>query len=284
MLAMTKQGLSVLPVLGWLLAAVAGGLLAFLAGRLTGSAAPLDTALPAVPRLCEILPREDVADTSLLEMRMPEVLLEFLAPQPDGVPPLLYLADVELVGFKISHPKGAIAVQYPLEEVLEDGVLLQAQLEYDPPLKALKYSMPFRKEGESVTEYTARIRQELERKGATFYADVSPIALEDYRMEHFEYFRELDSGEVVSHYSFIGPLGKRVLVLDYMMPPELHEQARPWVYKIVRSFRPGQLFKEEVRKQDAAYIAFNDLSADAPPPVTDSAEDTAAEPAPEDSV
>jgi hypothetical protein len=238
---------------------------AYAAARQLGDPAPLGAALPVVPQLYEIIPREEVEQTSFLEGRMPEALLEKLAAQPDGAPPLDFRYRSDLADFSVVHPYAVSAVGTGPEEAIETGILLRAEFMYDQPLKKAMYTIPFRHAGESVPEFVARTRFELESEGATFYNDVEPLALDGYRFEHYEFDDELAEGTVVSHFVFIGPFGKpRVLSLDFMTTPELHERARPLVWKIMRSFSAGYSLQEGALKYDEDYIKRNEFDA-APP-------------------
>jgi hypothetical protein len=239
---------------------IAAAASSFAATRALGDPAPLDAVLPDVPALFEIIPRENIKETSVVERRIPEVLLEHLAPQPDGSPPLKYGISVDLGDFHIRHPYGTSSSSPGPEQALELGVLLQGEVLYDQPLQKIMYTIPFRLEEESVSTYASRTRYELEQDGAVFHSDVRPLAVEGYRFEHYEYDLEIEGGAVVSHYTFIGPFGKhRVLAMDFMMTPELHELARPYVWKIMRSFSAGWNLRQGAQDYDADYIARNEL-------------------------
>ena len=243
---------------GVLSLAAAGG--AFAGVRTLGAAAPLGVPLPDVPTLYEIIPRENLGETSVVEGRMPEVLLEQLAPQPDGAPPLKYGINVDLVDFHIRHPYGTSSSSPGPEQAVETGVLLKAELQFDQPLPKFMYTIPLRLEDESVTTYMSRTRYRLEQEGATFYSDVSPLAVEGYRFEHYEYDFEIEGGTLVSHFLFVGPLGKkRMLAMNFMTTPELHAQASPYVWKIMRSFEAGWHLREGAQEYDGDYIARNEL-------------------------
>jgi len=252
----------------WLLAiviALGAAAAAYAGARQLGDPAPLGAALPAVPRLYEIIPREDVEQTSFLEKRMPEALLEKLAAQPDGAPPLDFRYRCDLADFSVVHPYPVSAVGTGPEEAIETGILLRAEFFYDLPIKKAMYTIPFRHADESVPVFVSRTRFELESEGATFYSDVEPLALNGYRFEHYEFDDELEEGTVVSHFVFIGPFGKpRVLSLDFMTTPELHELARPLVWKIMRSFTAGRSLQEGALKYDEDYLKRNEFDAEPP--------------------
>jgi hypothetical protein len=243
-----------------IIAALGAAAAAYAGARQLGDPAPLGIPLPAVPRLYAIIPREDVEQTSVIAGRMPEALLEQLAEQPDGVAPLKYRFRCDLGDFSLRHPYATTSVATGPEEAIETGVLLRAEFMYDQSVKKAFYSIPFRHEGETVPTYVSRTRFELEKAGAKFYDDVSPLALEGYRFEHYEYDDELADGTVVSHFVFIGPFGKpRVLSLDFMTTPELHELARPLVWKIMKSFSAGYDLMQGALKYDEEYIRRNEL-------------------------
>jgi hypothetical protein len=243
----------------WLLLGVAAATAAFCCTTTLGDPSPLGVPLPEVPQLFEILPHDDAKNMSVVERRLPEVMLEFLAEQPDGAPPVRFTVRGEFIDFSIGHLSGIETTAFPVEETLKDNVIISGVVHFDQPLKALQYSAPGRREGESLTEYTSRLRYEMEKKGAVYYENVEPLPLEGYRFEHFEYKRENENGEMVSHYLFIGPLGTRALVMDYMTTPELHERARPWVMKMIRTFKTGRQLQETVLESDPEYIALNEL-------------------------
>lgn len=216
--------------------------------------------LPDVPQLYEIIPREDIGQTSVVKRRMPEILLEQLAAQPDGAPPLKYGISVDLVDFHIRHPYATSSSSPGPEQAAELGVILKAQVDFDQPIQKFLYTIPFRLDGESVTTYMSRTRYELEQDGAKFYDDVRPLATEGYRFEHYEYDLEIEDGVIVSHFVFVGPLGKkRVLAMDFMTTPELHALAGPYVWKIMRSFEAGWHLREGAKEYDGDYVARNEL-------------------------
>jgi len=248
-----------LPTLLWLLLGISAATVAFCCMITLGDPSPLGVPLPEVPQLFEILSQDNAKNMSVLERRLPKAMLEFLAEQPDGAPPVRFTVQGEFIDFSIGHLSGIETTAFPVEEALKDNVIISGIVHFDQPLKALQYSAPGRGGGESLTEYTSRLRYELERKGAVYYDNVEPLPLEGYRFEHFEYKRENDSGEMVSHYLFIGPLGTRALVMDYMTTPELHERARPWVMKMIRTFKAGRQLQEAVLESDPEYIALNEL-------------------------
>lgn len=248
----------------WLLIGIVAATAAFYGMATLGDPSPLGVPLPEVPQLFEILPYDDAKDMSVVERKLPEVMLEFLAPQPDGAPPVRFTVRGEFIDFSIGHLSGIETTAFPVEEAIKDNVIISGIVHFDQPLKALQYSAPARREGESVTEYTSRLRYEMERKGAVYYDNVDPLPLEGYRFEHFEYKRENENGETVSHYLFIGPLGPRALVMDYMSTPELHERARPWVMKMIRTFKAGRQLQETALESDPEYIALNELDEPSP--------------------
>ncbi|GEM_PF-2144504 len=259
MLAMRDRGLLVSIVLSVVLGVVAAAA-AFVTARAQGDPAPLGAPLPQVPRLYEVVPHEQLEESSVVEGRLAEVLLEVLAAQPDGSPPLRYPIDVQFIDFKVWHPYGTASMSYGMEDVAKNNVLVQADLRYDQALRKLQYSMPPRIEGELLTTYVSRVRYELDQAGARFYADVSPLAVEGYRLEHFEYELEAENGERLSHYVYFGPLGPmRVLRMDFVTSPELHELARPYVSKIMGSFKAGERLREAALTYDPNYIALNEL-------------------------
>lgn len=259
MLAMGDRSLLVSVVLSVVAGAIAAAA-GFYVARAQSDPAPLGAPLPDVPQLYELIPREQLEESSLVEGRLAEVLLEVLAVQPDGSPPLRYPCDVQFIDFKVWHPYGTTTMSFGADDVAKNDVLVQADLIYDQPLRKLQYSMPHRVEGESLTTHVSRIRHELDQGGARFYPDVSPLALDGYRFEHFEYEQELETGERLSRFVYFGPLGpKRVLRMDFATTPELHELARPYVLKIMGSFKVGEWLRDAALTYDPAYVALNDL-------------------------
>jgi len=235
--------------------ALAAGVGAFISMRFLGSPAPLGVPLPAVPSLYTIIPRDDIEQTSVLQGRMPEVLLEMYAAQPDGAPPLRHSISCDMADFRIAHTYGTTSVLMSPEEVNQTGTLMKAELMYDQPIKKIIYQAPIRQPGESVTTFVSRVRHDLERKGARFYQPTEPVIMDGYRLEHLEFDLELDDGTVISHFQYFGPFGEaRILLLDFMTSPDLHEAARPLVNKIISSFTPGWRIKLDAQKYDASYV------------------------------
>lgn len=244
--------------------ALAAGVAAYAAAKRLGDPAPLGVVLPDVPQLYEIIPRDELNQTSVVQGRMPAILLEQLAQQPDGASPLKFHYRCDFGDFSIGHPYAASASSPGPEQAVDTGILLKGEFLYDQPIKKIMYTIPFRHEGESVPTFVSRTRFELEKDGAKFYADVKPLGLDGYRFEHYEYDQELKDGSIVSHFVFIGPFGNiRVLSLDFMTTPELHNLARPLVWKMVRSFTAGWDLKQGAEKFDSEYLARNELDTDA---------------------
>ena len=240
MLRMAHKRKALTGVIAGILLAVAAGYASWDYTRGLGSPAPLGTPLPEVVPAYEILPREQMAEASLNQRRIPEAMLEMLAMQPDGSPPLRYTINCELADFIIRHPYGAQTISFPVEEVQKDKTLIEAIFKFDQPIKMLKYTAENRQEGESVVEYAARLHDELEASGVEFYPDTTPFDVDEYHFEHFEYRREAEDGETRTHYIYIGQLGRsNALVMNFISTPELHERARPMVLKIIGSFIPG---------------------------------------------
>lgn len=261
MLAMRDRRLLVTILLSVVVGAVAAAA-TFYAARAQGDPAPLGVPLPEVPQRYEIVPDEQLDESSVVEGRLAEALLEVLALQPDGSPPLRYPCDVEFIDFKVWHPFGTACMSYGAEDVAKTGILVQADLLYGQPLRKLQYSMPSRTDGESLTTWVSRLRHELDQRGARFYPDVSPLVPEGYRLEHFEYEQEAENGERLSRFVYFGPLGpKRVLRMDFVTSPELHELARPYVLKIMGSFKAGARLREAAQIYDASYLALNELDS-----------------------
>lgn len=218
----------------------------------SGSPAPLGAPLPEVASVVAV-DGISIKQTSVLKKTINADMLEFLAPQPDGMPPLRYTYSCEYVDFSIQHPMGTELFAFGPQDVLGSGALARATLKFDYPLQLIEYSAPLRKAEEKLHEYVARRRWELTQQGAKFYGNHDPLVLADYKFERFEYELTNDKGEAQSHFVFFGPYGNRTLTCEYVSKPELHELARPLVAKIINSFKPGPKVLEAVQLMDPDY-------------------------------
>jgi hypothetical protein len=211
---------------------------------LVSAKAPLGAALPPVPGpLFEILPAERTADTSFAEKRTIAPWLDKLAPQSDGLPPLITAFQNEVGDFTIMNPYGAQSVVFSGEEILKDGVLAQTAYQFELPLRVIKYSVPTRNEGETLAQYRDRLRSEMAALGAEIVEADVDAHVDFYPFEQLQFKRESEQDGPAGHYVFIGPLGRRALVIDMITTRELFEEAAPLAEKIIRSFKPGNRLK-----------------------------------------
>jgi hypothetical protein len=239
------------PVAAWSGTLLAAGC-AFLLLRQTASPAPLGVPLP-IPQP-KILTK-DVAkhDIDTLGKRMPPVWLEFLAPQPDGTSPLHWPYDSQRGGFTIMHPMGALLLEQGGAYFAQTGEDAMVKVDYNQPVKLIKYLMPVRQQGESVTEYVARRRYELTQEGAQIVGGHNEqLKLPRYRFEHFEFTRK-DDGVETYHVWYAGPLGGRILVVDFSTRPELIDLARLQIDKIMASFKPHHELEQVMLMEDPTY-------------------------------
>lgn len=222
---------------------------AFLAPRYYGDPAPLGVPLPPVKYMFQtegIGPNE----TSVNEKKVTANWLEFLAPQPDGSPPLRYQFDSSGADFEIWHPLGVEAVVLPPEQQQETSALAIATVKLDQPLYAIKYSLPRRQDGESLAQYAGRVKSGMEAKGAQFFGDMGEFKVTGYKFVTLEYQRETEDIGLLYHFLYIGPYGPNALVIDFSALPEHVDAARPYVKKIISSFKPKselkRLYEEEL--------------------------------------
>lgn len=206
---------------------------------------PLGVPVPKVDAAYELLPAERTGEASVINRQLPESMLELLVEQPDGSPPLRYGISCDIGDFSIRHHYGAQTRAYSYEEVKLDGTLIEGDMMFDHPLRYFKYSAIQRKDKETAAEHAARLHDNLAQEGAKFHPDTTPLEIDGYRFEHFEYDLARESEELITHFLFIGPLGpNRVLVMNFMTVPELHGRTAPAVWKIMRSFVPGWELQE----------------------------------------
>lgn len=235
---------------GWLIAGWAG---LALGQNMFAQPAPLGEPLPPVKMQWEIISREEADEASVIEKRTPDVWLEFLAFQPDGTPPLRTTYNSERANFSIGHFHGTEMWVHGPAEFAERFVDAMALVRLDQPLVRFEYRLPPRRVGEKVHEYVARWQHQLQDAGGELVGNFEPVEYPAYKFEHFEYTLSNDEGDSVSHFIYAGPFGRRVLVLDYVTMPELHERARPFVEKILTSFKPGWELKKLMLKEDPRY-------------------------------
>ncbi len=231
--------------------ALSVGAIAYFAAQPYGARAPLGAPLPEYSVLIEYEGIE-YDDSSLLTGRLNERLLELLGPQPDGVPPLNRPYTSKSAGFTIGHPFGTQMTIFLQQNFMQDQVLSQAFLWDGMPLKAIKYILPEKEEGDKVTVHVSRVRKELEAKDANFLAPQGVVELADYRFETLEYEMVDESGELRTHFVFFGPFGPRILTIDFIALEGMHAQAIPYVDKIIRSFEPGEQLLDLIEETSQA--------------------------------
>lgn len=236
-----------------LAAAVLLGLAAaFGVNRAVASPSPFGTPLPALPAPLYESEGVSVNDTSVIDGRIAPELLHVLAFQPDGAPPLRYPYPSEHGDFDMQFVTGTESVIFDNASFLKDGIESQANVKFKQPLRLVKISLLLRPEGESLTTYVSRICNDLRRQGAEFYPDTKPLELPAYRFEHFEHKREVD-GAMISNFTYVGPYGRYVVVIQFSTLPEMHERCRPYVEKSMRSFEPGWKSKKAMLMEDPTY-------------------------------
>jgi hypothetical protein len=218
---------------------------------LFGPSAPFGTRLPSVKPTIRYA-GVSVSDTSLLKGQANDAWIPNVAPQEDGAPPLVWSYASERGDFKIGVPYGTEMVSYSNEEFLKDSVDAQGTVKLDQALRAIKVSMPGRNKDETIETYASRIRNDIERAGGTFYNNQDPVNLPAFRFVRLEYHRVHDGADV-AHHLFLGPMGKRVLIIDLMSEPKHRELVRPYVEKMIRSFTPGWTCKRGMLMEDASY-------------------------------
>jgi hypothetical protein len=226
---------------------------AFLLARQTASPAPLGVPLP-IPHSRFVTTGFKPDEADVMAGRIPPPWLEYLAPEPDGTLPLRYPYTSARGGFTIKHPFGATIMEDPgqnFDKTNEDALCL---FSYNQPLKKIRYVMPLRQPGEQATEVAARLRYELQQKGAQLVPGRSDrLELPRYRFEHLEYTTKGDAGPEY-HVDYLGPLGKRrVLLIDFVTTPELAEPAQRQIDKIMQSFTPELQLAEVMLLEDPAY-------------------------------
>jgi hypothetical protein len=158
----------------------------------------------------------------------------------------------ERADFAIGHPHGTEMWVHGPAEFAERFVDALAVVNLDQPLRYFEYKLPPRREGETSSGFVSRWQHELQQNGARLIGSMEPVEMPAYRLEHFEYEQEADGG-MLTHFIYVGPMGRRLLVLDYISEPELHERARPMVEKIIASFKPGWELKKLMLKEDPQY-------------------------------
>jgi hypothetical protein len=216
--------------------------------------APLGVPLPPVRNTFTILPRDQIQDTSWNKRTTVSAFLEFMAPQPDGMPPLRWPYESTIGDFTIWHPHGTELTN--MGDVDANGVITEgwAVVHYDWPLKEFIYQYAPRKTGERVTEFVARYEHELTANGATLIGNHDTLDLPAYQFQHFEYQEAQPvDGQTISHYIYIGPFGRRAIVLNFTCLADQHEAARPLIAKIMASFTPGWELKKLMLKEDLNY-------------------------------
>jgi hypothetical protein len=234
-----------------------------------GSPAPFGVPVPQ-PKQKFVTQGVGFEDTDVLAGRFAPPYLEFLAPQPDGTIPLRYPYRSDRGDFSVEHPMGAELTMASPDEFADSGLDALAELKYNQPLKQIRYIFPVRKPGEKLSEVAARMRYDLGQGGGHVVAGSStPLELPTFRFERVEY--TVSPKEVAArskqgdplptglggadeyHVRFLGPLGPRVLIAEFITTPELIDRARPQIDKIMHSFRPGWQLRTVFMKEFPDY-------------------------------
>ncbi|MCC7477249.1 hypothetical protein IT575_02225 [bacterium] len=241
-------------MLGMALLGAVLGIAASLAVRsAVASPAPLGQPLPRLSDPIYVSEGVKVSESSVLQKRIAPELLHVLALQPDGAPPLRYPYPSEHADFMMHFPTGTETVFFDNEAFLKDGIESQANVRYDQALKLVKISMPRRQsDKEKVSTFVSRITTDLRRQGAELYPNTERLDQPAYRFEHFEHKREVN-GRMLSNFTYVGPYGVHVIVIQFSTTPELHESCRPYVDKIMQSFEPGWVAKKAMLLEDPTY-------------------------------
>lgn len=229
-----------------LLPALLAGLLACtIAGAATYALArqpePLGVPIPPPPAPIFTLFKDSPSQSSFRERRMHEAWATRMAPQPDGLPPLVYRYRSERFGFSALYPYGAENVQYNNADFLKDGVESQALVKVDQALAAIKVSLPPKESSQAQRLFAHDLLGRLTVDGAQLRSELATAKLPGATFETTAYYRETADGKYV-HRLYIAGAGARALVFDFMLDPDDVEQGEKYADKIMHSFDPGVAF------------------------------------------
>ena len=94
------------------------------------------------------------------------------------------------------------------------------------------------------------MRSDLQAGGAQFFGEPGEYRVTGYKFGTLEYERESEDYGLLYHYLFIGPYGANALVIDFSARAENRDSVKPYVRKIIGSFKPlpelKRLYEEEL--------------------------------------
>jgi hypothetical protein len=152
-------------------------------------------------------------------------------------------------------PTGTQSVTYGGDTFLKDHLESHSTLLFEQPLRLVKiYVMP-REKGLSVEDFVKRNSEQIGKDGMKLLPRNERLELPAYRFEHYEYEEKIE-GKTLSSFVYVGPYGNHVVVLKFTCEREQHEACRPYVEKIMRSFKPGWKSKKAMVLEDPAYGEF----------------------------
>ena len=218
---------------------------------LEAAQAPLGVRLPRVPRPMFATEGASPEDLSVVRRQVPEHMLEYLAPQPDGAPPMFSWFASARGGYRLALPLGADPAQLGAESFAKDGVDMVASYLYDMPLRKVICSLRAREPSEGFKAFAERLRADLGGKGQ---ADGEMLDVRGYPFVALEFSYPAPNGETTAHCLFASPYGRFVFVADFLARPEEKRPARTMALKTVRTFVPGWPPQKLILPADQAEI------------------------------
>jgi len=232
------------------LAAVGGFLCVYF---LAVAQAPLGVRLPRVPRPMFVTQGVGPSDLSVVRRRVPEHMLEYLAPQPDGGPPMFSWFESARGGYRLALPLGADPAQPGAESFAKDGVDAISTFLYDMPLRKVILSLRPREQGEGFRAFAERLQKGL--AGGTAHGRAETFDVRGYPFVALEFSYPAPNEETMAHCLFAGPYGRFVFVADFLSRPRDRRAARTMALKIVRTFVPGRSPEKLILPADQAEMA-----------------------------
>jgi hypothetical protein len=233
----------------------------------TASPAPFGAPLPPIGTLLNT-EGIDFKHTDVLERRIPPPYVEFLAPQPDGTPPLKISYTSQRGGFSLRLPHGSETTQLDPQSFARDSVDALIQFHFNQPLQEVVVTLPGRKDGETVSEFAARLRFEFLRLGwEPVDTGEKELDLPRYRFARLEAVvhppraaqagggtaAQADAAGDQQRIWYVGPLGERLLVVEFSAKRENAELARNQAAKIMSSFSPSFDLAIAMLEEDPKY-------------------------------
>jgi hypothetical protein len=198
--------------------------------------APLGAAIPPRPKAVIQSDGVKMKDSDVAGRRISTRVLDRLAPQPDGAPPLDMRLHSERGDYSLGVPFGAQMVLLPQDIYKKDYLDAQITFKFGMPLFLVNIYLLPRGAAESYTAVAGRLRGTLPRREARV-GEVQEYKLAPrYRFAQFTYVQPTPEGWQERCVVYVTPFGDHAIGLSFMAHEEHAVEGQALAEKIVASF------------------------------------------------